>query len=184
MKAEKLKRLRAAGWRAGSARDFLQLSDEEAALVEIKLSLTDAVRQARTKHKLSQSDLALRIKSSQSRVAKIEAGDPGVSLDLIVRALFAAGATRKEVQKAFVSRLPASPKKSQKANPKPTKKTNPPYTDPLNNRSTLSTSPSYNRSRLIPELEKTVCYGPPPLPRPLLPFGRVRRSSLQSEISF
>ena len=108
MKAEKLKQLRAAGWQAGSARDFLQLSDEEAALVEIKLTLTDAVRQARTKHKLSQSDLALRIMSSQSRVAKIEAGDPSVSLDLIVRALFAAGATRKEVQKAFASSLPAT----------------------------------------------------------------------------
>ena len=108
MKAEKLKQLRAAGWQAGSARDFLQLSDEEAALVEIKLILTDAVRQARAKHKLSQSDLALRIKSSQSRVAKIEAGDPSVSLDLIVRALFAAGATRKEVQKAFATSLPAT----------------------------------------------------------------------------
>ncbi len=108
MKTEKLKQLRAAGWQAGSARDFLQLSAEEAALVEIKLTLTDAVRQARTKHKLSQSELALRIKSSQSRVAKIEAGDSSVSLDLIIRALFAAGATRKEVQKAFASSLPAT----------------------------------------------------------------------------
>ncbi len=108
MKAEKLKQLRAAGWQSGSARDFLHLSDAEAALVEIKLSLTDAVRQARIKHKLSQSDLALRIKSSQSRVAKIEAGDSSVSLDLIVRALFAAGATRKEVQKAFASNMPAT----------------------------------------------------------------------------
>jgi ribosome-binding protein aMBF1 (putative translation factor) len=106
MKAEKLKQLRAAGWQAGSAKDFLRLSGEEAALVEIKLTLTDAVRQARTKHKLSQSELAMRIKSSQSRVAKIEAGDASVSLDLIVRALFAAGATRKDVQKAFASSLP------------------------------------------------------------------------------
>ena len=53
MKAEKLKQLRAAGWQSGSAKDFLPLSDAEAALVEIKLSLTDAVRQARIKHKLS-----------------------------------------------------------------------------------------------------------------------------------
>lgn len=108
MHPEKLKRLRAAGWQAGSAKAFLQLSEGEAALVEIKLALTDAVRQARIKRKLSQSELALRIKSSQSRVAKIEAGDASVSLDLIVRALLAAGATRKEVQQTFTAMLPVA----------------------------------------------------------------------------
>ena len=108
MNPKKLKHLRAAGWQAGSAKEFLQLSEGEAALVEIKLALTDAVRQARIKRKLSQSELALRIKSSQSRVAKIEAGDASVSLDLIVRALLAAGATRKEVQQTFTSMLPVA----------------------------------------------------------------------------
>ncbi|MEK6591972.1 MAG: helix-turn-helix transcriptional regulator [Pseudomonadota bacterium] len=101
MKTGKLKRLQAAGWKAGSAQDFLQLSDEEAMLVELRLSLIGAVKQSRQKHGLSQSELAKRIKSSQSRVAKIEAGDPSVSLDLIVRALFATGATRQELQRAF-----------------------------------------------------------------------------------
>ena len=108
MHPEKLKHLRAAGWQAGSAKEFLQLSEGEAALVEIKLALTDAVRQARIKRKLSQSELALRIKSSQSRVAKIEAGDASVSLDLIVRALLATGATRKEVQQTFTAMLPVA----------------------------------------------------------------------------
>ena len=106
MTPDKLKRLRAAGWQAGSAKEFLQLSDGEAALIEIKLALTHAVRQARIKRKLTQTELALRIKSSQSRVAKIEAGDASVSLDLIVRALLAAGATRKEVQQSFTAKLP------------------------------------------------------------------------------
>jgi ribosome-binding protein aMBF1 (putative translation factor) len=105
MKPEKLKRLQAAGWQAGSASDFLQLSDEEAALVDIKLTLTDAVRQARIKRKLSQTELAQRIKSSQSRIAKIEAGDSSVSLDLIFRALLATGATRKDLAKVFSIRL-------------------------------------------------------------------------------
>lgn len=108
MTPEKMKRLRAAGWHAGSPKEFLKMSDEEAALVEIKLALTEAVRQTRIKRKLSQSDLALRIKSSQSRVAKIEAGDASVSLDLIVRALFAVGATRQEVQKTFASKMLAA----------------------------------------------------------------------------
>jgi DNA-binding XRE family transcriptional regulator len=103
MKARQLKRLRAAGWKAGSAAEFLGLSESEAALVELKLALVGAVRRAREKRGLSQIDLAQRMHSSQSRVAKIEAGDASVSLDLIVRALIAAGADRKDVQQAFVA---------------------------------------------------------------------------------
>ena len=77
------------------------MSDEEAMLVELKLSLTDAVRQSRQKRGLSQIDLSQRMGSSQSRVAKMEAGDPSVSLDLIVRAFFASGGTRQELQRAI-----------------------------------------------------------------------------------
>ena len=105
MSPEKLKRLRAAGWHAGTPREFLKMTDQEAALVDLKLALTDALRQTRIKRKLSQTDLAQRIKSSQSRVAKIEAGDASVSLDLIVRALFAVGATKQEVHRALASKM-------------------------------------------------------------------------------
>ena len=101
MNATKLKRLRAAGWKVGSAKDFLKLSDEEAALVELKLSLASALKQARQKRRLSQVDLAERMGSSQSRVAKLEAGDPSVTIDLMVRAILATGATRRELQRAF-----------------------------------------------------------------------------------
>ncbi len=103
MKAKKLKRLQAAGWKSGSAAEFLGLSEPEAALVELKLALVDAVRRTRQKRGMSQIDLAQRMHSSQSRIAKIEAGDASVSLDLIVRALIAAGASRKEVEQAFVA---------------------------------------------------------------------------------
>ena len=104
MSTRKLKRLQAAGWKVGRAKDFLGLSREEAALVELRLSLISAVKKSRLKHGISQIDLAQRLGSSQSRVAKIEAGDPSVSLDLIVRALIAAGATRQDLRKAFTSR--------------------------------------------------------------------------------
>jgi ribosome-binding protein aMBF1 (putative translation factor) len=103
MKTDKLKRLQAAGWKTGNAEEFLQLSDEEARLVALKLSLTNAVKKSRIKRKLSQIDLAQRMKSSQSRIAKIEAGDPSVSLDLIVRALIASGATTRDIQAAFTA---------------------------------------------------------------------------------
>lgn len=105
MNNAKLKKLQAAGWKVGSAQDFLKLSDEEAMLVGLKVSLASALRQARAKRGLSQVELAQRMRSSQSRVAKIEAGDPSVSLDLIVRALLAAGATRRDLQRAFVENV-------------------------------------------------------------------------------
>lgn len=103
MKASKLKRLQGAGWKAGSTAEFLGLSGQETALVELKLALVAAVRATRQKRGMSQIDLAQRMRSSQSRIAKIEAGDGSVSLDLIVRALIAAGASRKDVQRAFIA---------------------------------------------------------------------------------
>ena len=103
MKTDKLAHLQADGWKVGSAEDFLQLSDEEAQFVALKFSLISAVKKSRIKHKLSQIDLAQRMKSSQSRIAKIEAGDPSVSLDLIVRALIASGATTRDIQAVFTA---------------------------------------------------------------------------------
>ena len=101
MDAAKKKRLKEAGWRSGSVAEFLELTPEESALIEIKLRLTELIKKARIRRRLSQTALAERLGSSQSRVAKIEAGDPSVSLDLLVRASFASGATRKELARAI-----------------------------------------------------------------------------------
>lgn len=101
MDASKKKRLREAGWRTGSTAQFLHLSKEEEELVEIKLRLSDLVRIARKRRHMSQIKLAERLGSSQSRVAKIEAADPSVSLDLLVRASLATGASRKDLARAI-----------------------------------------------------------------------------------
>lgn len=103
MKATQRKRLQAAGWRTGTTAEFLGLSEPEAALVELKLALVSAVRRTRQKRGLSQIELAQRMRSSQSRIAKIEAGDASVSLDLIVRALIAAGVSRRDMAQAFTA---------------------------------------------------------------------------------
>src|SRR5258706_5739439 len=103
MNAAKLRRLRAPGWKIGSTRNFLRLTDEEAMLVELKVSLAGALKQTRQKHRLSQVDLALRMGSSQSRVAKVEAGDPSVSLDLIATAVLAICANSHDVMQAVLS---------------------------------------------------------------------------------
>lgn len=100
MDRAKLNRLEAKGWKSGSAADFLGLTEGEAALVEMKVSLSHAVRESRKRHGMTQVELANRLDSSQSRIAKLEAGDPGVSLDLLVRAALAVGVRKSEVASA------------------------------------------------------------------------------------
>jgi DNA-binding XRE family transcriptional regulator len=101
MDAAKRQRLEAAGWSIGDASDFLELSSEESTYIELKLALSKRLKQLRLSKQLSQQTLAERIKSSQSRVAKMEAGDPSVSLDLLVRALLCIGATTQELADAI-----------------------------------------------------------------------------------
>jgi DNA-binding XRE family transcriptional regulator len=107
MDTTKRKALEEAGWKIGSAQDFLGLSDEEAAFVELKLALSEDLKARREQLGLSQSALARRIGSSQSRVAKMEASDASVSLDLLVRGLLATGATRRDIGAAISRRKPA-----------------------------------------------------------------------------
>jgi DNA-binding XRE family transcriptional regulator len=90
MRVGKRKRLVARGWAVGDARDFLGLTDEEAAFVELELALAHNLRQRRVKRGMTQTQLAKRLESSQSRVAKMEAGDRSVSLEP-ARALAAGG---------------------------------------------------------------------------------------------
>ena len=97
MKTTKKKALAKRGWRIGNANDFLQTTDEEAALIELKLSLADNLKARRQKNHLSQEQLAELIESSQSRVAKMEAGDRSVSIELLLRALLRLGTTRREI---------------------------------------------------------------------------------------
>lgn len=104
MKRAKRQRLEKAGWRVGSVGDFLGLSEEETALIEMKLALADSVKKRRLSRRLTQAKLARQIGSSQARIAKMEAADPSVSIDLLVRALLALGATRQEVARIIGQR--------------------------------------------------------------------------------
>ncbi|QEW06891.1 helix-turn-helix transcriptional regulator [Nitrincola iocasae] len=103
MQESNRKRLEAAGWKVGSVDEFLGLSPEESAYIEMKLALSHALRQHRLHNKLSQIELAKLVHSSQSRIAKMEAGDPSVSIDLIMKSLLALGASPNDVAKAIAS---------------------------------------------------------------------------------
>ena len=99
MDAKKRRKLEAAGWKVGDAADFLELTAEEAEFVQLKLSLAEGLREERETQGLTQAELAERVGSSQSRVAKMEAADPSVSVDLLVRSLLKLGARRGDVAK-------------------------------------------------------------------------------------
>jgi predicted XRE-type DNA-binding protein len=107
MKRAKHEKPKRRGWVVGNAADFLALTSEEAAFVEIKLALSHALRARRQQAQLSQAAVAKQLGSSQSRVAKMEAGDASVTLDLLIRALLALGATKKTVARTIeTARLP------------------------------------------------------------------------------
>ena|SRR3989338_1146659 len=105
MKKEKRKKLEKKGWKVGSAEDFLDLSKEEVEFIRIKFALATHLKTKRLDKNYSQVEFAKQIKSSQSRVAKMEQGDPSVSLDLLIHSLFSLGTTRKELAKVIASFL-------------------------------------------------------------------------------
>lgn len=99
MDPDKRKRLEEAGWQVGSVADFLGLTPEESIYIELRVLLAEALKAKRVAAKLSQQSFAKSMKSSQSRIAKAEANDPSVSLDLLVRSLIALGASIAELGK-------------------------------------------------------------------------------------
>jgi len=101
MDKQKKELLRTKGWKVGSTEEFLDLSEEELAYIELKISLSRLVRELRDKKQLTQQQTANLIGSSQSRVAKIEAGDPSVSVDLQIRSLLALGASKEDLANAI-----------------------------------------------------------------------------------
>ncbi len=101
MDKKKKEVLESKGYKVGSVEELLGLSGEESEYIELKLALSDALAKRRKKSNLSQAQLAKRLKSSQSRVAKMEKGDPTVSVDLLVKSLLAMGANKKSIAKAI-----------------------------------------------------------------------------------
>jgi len=94
-------------WKEGTVQEFLDLSDADMALVETKLALTRALRCQREASHLTQTEVARAMRTSQSRVARIEAGDPSVSLDMVFKALYTVGMTPSEVGGFIKKNVPA-----------------------------------------------------------------------------
>lgn len=101
MRKSKRSRLEAEGWTVGSVKEFLGLSEADAVLIEMKLALSHSLRERRKQRGLSQVEFAKRLQSSQSRVAKMEAGDASVSMDLLVSSLLLLGANSADLAKTI-----------------------------------------------------------------------------------
>ena len=101
MNKAKQRRLEQAGWKVGSAKELLKLTPDEAAYIEMRLALSQNFRALRTRKRMTQVQAAKVLGSSQSRVAKLEAGDPSVSLDLLVRSNLALGASNKDLARTL-----------------------------------------------------------------------------------
>ncbi|HSG38308.1 MAG TPA: helix-turn-helix transcriptional regulator [Thermoanaerobaculia bacterium] len=102
--------LEATGWKVGTVEEFLGLTPEESAYIELRLKLSDAVRKLRKEKRVTQVKLAELLSSSQSRVAKMEAADESVSVDLLIRSLLVLGASHQDVAKVIASPLDPSHK--------------------------------------------------------------------------
>ena len=104
MRERKRKKLESKGWKVGRAKDLLGLSDQEEMYIELRMKLAEGLKARREANGMTQVKLAQTIKSSQSRVAKLEAGDPTVSLDLLVKSILAQGASNRDELAAIIAR--------------------------------------------------------------------------------
>jgi len=103
MNADKKKRLEKAGWKVGSVEELLNLSPAESAFIEFKMAMARYLKEKRKEEGLTQIELAHRIHTSQSRVAKMENIDPTVTVDLLLRALLALGASKKDLARKIAA---------------------------------------------------------------------------------
>ena len=108
MDKKRKQQLEAKGFRVGSAADFLELTPEEEAYIDIRLDISNMVQRQRGKRGWTQDQLARAIGSSQSRIAKLEGGDPGISMDLMIKALLRLGTSKKQIGKLLEGELEAA----------------------------------------------------------------------------
>ena len=103
MRKAKRERLERAGYKLTDTQKFLNFSEEEMSVIDLKISLIQKLRDVRKSAGVTQKQLAKLMKSSQSRVAMLESGSSDASLELICKALFTLGVSPKELGKTISS---------------------------------------------------------------------------------
>jgi predicted XRE-type DNA-binding protein len=114
--ARKAARRENAGWKTVTVQEFLGLSGEDMAIIEVKVALAKRLRAQRTRAGLSQVEVAKIVRSSQPRVAKMEAADKTVSIDLLVKALVKTGVSVQEIGRSLekITNAKVKPRRGQR----------------------------------------------------------------------
>ena len=95
--------LAAAGWRVGTVAEFLGMTPQEEGILEIRVGLMKALRDHRKRSELTQAQVAERIGSGQAKIARLENGDGKATIDLLIRAAMAAGASLQDISNVFAT---------------------------------------------------------------------------------
>jgi len=97
MDSARRRKLEAAGWKFGTVEEFLNLTPDESQLIELRLALCEALREERSRLKLTQAEAAEKLQTTQPRVSRMESGDPSVSLEALFQSLFKLGVSNRTI---------------------------------------------------------------------------------------
>ena len=97
--ADKLKRVLEMGGRVTTVQEWLDLSDEEVALLDMKIELGKKLEALRRRKKLTQQEVAELLQTSQGRVSKMERGQ--ASLDQLAWSLLVMGESRERIARVI-----------------------------------------------------------------------------------
>ena|SRR5690554_6121374 len=97
MDPEKRKKLEANGWKVGTVSEFLDLNEADELVIELRLALTNSLRQLRKNRRVTQKELADRLNTSQPHVSQMENGHKTVSIDSLIMSLIELGANRQKI---------------------------------------------------------------------------------------
>lgn len=103
MTQAKRSRAEADDWTIGNADEFLGLSADESTYIEIKLALAGLLVERRKAASLTQALLAPQVKTSQSRLARMEHADATMSIDILVRTLLSTGESRQDIARVIAA---------------------------------------------------------------------------------
>ncbi|NEQ67970.1 MAG: transcriptional regulator [Symploca sp. SIO2D2] len=97
-----LNKLEDKGWKVGTVSDFLELSPEQAILLEIKLALSRSL-QERKQALVTRNEHTESIHSSQLPIAKVENEEESVSIELLISAILSTGASPQDIAQVIAS---------------------------------------------------------------------------------
>ena len=101
MGTAKKERLAEAGFKETTVQEFLDLSDADMEIINLKIKLGRLLKKLRKQNKITQAQLAKLTKTNQARIARIENADKSVSFEAILMSLYSLGAKKKDIAKVF-----------------------------------------------------------------------------------